>query len=403
MAETPWLSIIGIGDDGLDGLSPVARSVLDAAEIICGGGRHLAMLGDDPRERIEWAIPFADSIDGLIELRGRAVAVLASGDPMWFGAGSTLVRAIPASEMRIIPAPSAYSLAAARLGWALDEVDCLTVHGRRLETIFPFVVPGARLLIYCHNGDTPRKLASLLGERGFGDSQLTALSHLGGSDESEHAATAREWGEATVPTLTTLAIRCVASGEARYYSRVPGLPDEAYRHDGQLTKREVRAVTLAALAPLRGQRLWDVGAGCGSIGIEWCRAAKGASAIAIESKPERTALIRDNILALGTPNLEIVEGAAPGALNDLVPPDAVFIGGGLSANGVWEMCWAALKPGGRLVANAVTFEGEQQLVAIHKEAGGELIRLAVSRAGPVGEFEGWRPMMPVTQIRVTRR
>ncbi|MBT5047843.1 MAG: precorrin-6y C5,15-methyltransferase (decarboxylating) subunit CbiE [Rhodospirillaceae bacterium] len=403
MAQTPWLSIIGIGDDGLDGLSPVARSVLDSAEIICGGRRHLAMLGDDPRDRMEWAVPFADSIDPLTELRGHAVAVLASGDPMWFGAGATLVRAIPASEMRIIPAPSAYSLAAARLGWALDEVECLSVHGRPLEAILPFLVPEARLLIYCHDGHTPQKISGMLSERGFGDSLLTALSHLGGGEEQNRQNTARDWGTAAVPNLTTLAIECVAAGDACIYPQSPGLPDEAYQHDGQLTKREVRAVTLAALAPLRDQFLWDVGAGCGSIGIEWCRAAKGAQAVAIEFNTDRVELIRQNALDLGVPHLNIVEGTAPEALADLTAPHAVFIGGGLSTSGVWEMCWAALKPGGRLVANAVTIEGEQQLVAIHKEAGGELVRLAVSRAGPVGDFEGWRPLMPVTQLRVIKK
>lgn len=402
MVETPWLNIIGIGDDGLDGLSPVARSVLDSAEIVCGGKRHLAMLGDDPRQRLEWSVPFAKSIHSLVALRGQAVVVLASGDPMWFGAGSTLIKSIPAAETRVIPAPSAYSLAAARLGWALDEVDCLTAHGRPLENILPFVVPGAKLLVYCHNGDTPQSVAALLRERGFGDSAMTALSHMGGGKEARHDATASGWGAVSVADLTTLAVDCVASGDAAILSRVPGLPDDAYRHDGQLTKREVRAVTLAALAPLRGQYLWDVGAGCGSIAIEWCRAAKGAHATAIESKADRVALIRDNALALGVPELDIVEGTAPEALNDSLSPDAIFIGGGLSADGLAETCWSALKPGGRLVSNAVTVEGEQKLAALHKEYGGELIRLSVSRAGPVGDFQGWRPLMPVTQFRVSK-
>lgn len=402
MADAPWLSIIGIGDDGLDGLSPVARSVLESAEIVCGGKRHLAMLGDDPRQRMEWSAPFANSIDSLIELRGHAVAVLASGDPMWFGAGSTLVKSIPAAETRVIPAPSAYSLAVARLGWALDEVDCLTVHGRPLENILPFVVPGAKLLVYCHNGDTPQAVAALLCERGFGDSAMTALSRMGGGQEARRDETAAGWGAVSVANLTTLAVDCVASGNATVLSRIPGLPDDAYRHDGQLTKREVRAVTLAALAPLRGQYLWDVGAGCGSIAIEWCRAAKGAHATAIESRGDRVALIRDNALALGVPDLDIVEGTAPDSMMDLSPPDAIFIGGGLSAEGLAEACWSALRPGGRLVSNAVTVEGEQQLAALHQEFGGELIRLSVSRAGPVGDFQGWRPLMPVTQFRVIK-
>ncbi|MDA1323395.1 MAG: precorrin-6y C5,15-methyltransferase (decarboxylating) subunit CbiE [Proteobacteria bacterium] len=401
MADTPWLSIIGIGDDGLDGLSPVTRSVLNSAEIVFGGRRHLAALGDDAREHIEWLTPFAESVEILTRYQGRAVAVLATGDPMWFGAGSTLVRTIPLSEMRIIPAPSAFSLAAARLGWPLDEVDCLTVHGRPMESVLPFIVPGAKLLIYGHDGETPKKLAALLRERGFGDSDMIALSHLGGAEEAVCRATALNWAEA-VPSLTTLAIACVAAADATILSTAPGLPDEAYLHDGQLTKREVRAATLAALAPLRNQLLWDVGAGCGSIGIEWCRAAKGARACAFESDPSRLDMIRANALALGVPDLDIVEGQAPDILTGRPGPDAIFIGGGLSADGMVDRCWAALKPGGRLVANAVTIEGEQRLAAAHQSLGGELIRLAISRAGPVGDFTGWRPLMPVTQLRVSK-
>jgi precorrin-6Y C5,15-methyltransferase (decarboxylating) len=402
MTTAPWLTIIGIGDDGLDGLSPVARSALESAEIVFGGKRHLAMLGDEKRDHIEWPSPFADTIDKLMNCKGRAVAVLATGDPMWFGAGSTLAKTIPSSQMRIIPAPSAYSLAAARLGWPLDQVDCLTVHGRPIETILPFIVPDAKLLIYCHNGETPQKLALLLRERGFGDSDMTALSHLGGAEETISSATARDWTDAALPGLTTVAIACIAGSDARVLSSVPGLPDEAYEHDGQLTKREIRAATLAALSPLRNQLLWDVGAGCGSIGIEWCRAAKGARASVFESDAARLDMIRANALALGVPDLDIVKGRAPDSLADRPAPDAIFIGGGLSSDGMVDVCWAALKPRGRLVANAVTVEGEQQLATAHRTLGGELVRLSISRAGPVGDFVGWRPMMPVTQLRVSK-
>jgi precorrin-6Y C5,15-methyltransferase (decarboxylating) len=401
MVDTPWLSIVGIGDDGLDGLSPVARSVLDSAEIVFGGRRHLAALGDEARQHEEWRSPFSDSLEILMRYRGRIVTVLATGDPMWYGAGSTLVRTISASEMRVIPAPSAFSLAAARMGWPLDGVDCLTVHGRPMETILPFIVPGAKLLIYGHDGETPKKLAALLRERGFGHSDMIALSHLGGAEESVCRATALNWAEA-VPSLTTLAIACVAAADATILSTAPGLPDDAYLHDGQLTKREVRSATLAALAPLRNQLLWDVGAGCGSIGIEWCRAAKGARACAFESDPSRLDMIRANALALGVPDLDIIEGRAPDALAGRPGPDAIFIGGGLSADSMVDICWAGLKPGGRLVANAVTIEGEQQLAAAHQSLGGELIRIAISRAGPVGDFTGWRPLMPVTQLRVRK-
>ena len=402
MTATPWLNIIGIGDDGLDGLSPVARSILDSAEIVFGGRRHLAMLGDEPRAHVEWLTPFAESTEILTQYKGRAVAVLATGDPMWFGAGSTLARSIPSSEMRIIPAPSAFSLAAARLGWPLDQIDCLTVHGRPMETILPFIVPGAKLLIYGHDGETPQKLAALLRERGYGDSEMTALSHLGGSGEAMRCAAPKDWANAALPSLTTLAIACVAAPGASVLSTMPGLPDGAYQHDGQLTKREVRAVTLAALTPLRNQLLWDVGAGCGSIGIEWCRAAKGARACAFESDPSRLDMIRANALALGVPDLDIIEGRAPDSLAGRAAPDAIFIGGGLSADRMVDICWAALKPGGRLVANAVTVEGEQQLSTAYQSLGGELIRLAISLAGPMGDFRGWRPIMPVTQLRVSK-
>ena len=401
MTAAPWLSIIGIGDDGLDGISPVARSVLDSAEIVFGGPRHLAMLGNEVCEQVEWQSPFAKSIDHLIEHRGRAVAVLATGDPMWFGAGSTLVKSIPASEMRIIPAPSAFSLAAARLGWPLDQVDCLTVHGRPLESILPFFIPGVKLLIYCHDGETPEKLASLLKMRGYGDSAMISLSHLGGTSEKMLRATAKNWTE-IVPSLTTLAIECVAGADARILSMTPGLPDDAFQHDGQITKREVRAVTLAALVPLRNQLLWDVGAGCGSIGIEWCRAAKRAQACSFESDPARVELIQANALALGVPDLSIVGGTAPDTLAGRQFPDAIFVGGGLTAEGMMDTCWDALNPGGRLVANAVTVEGEQQLASAHKKLGGELTRIAISRAAPVGGFQGWRPMMPVTQFRTIK-
>lgn len=399
----PWLTIIGIGDDGVAGLGPVAKAALDAAEVIFGGRRHRATLGDDARPQFGWSSPFRESVDRLLQYRGRNVVVLATGDPMWFGAGSTLVDLIPPDEMRVIPAPSAFSLAASRLGWPLDAAACLTVHGRPVERLHPFVTPGAKLLVYCQSGESPGRVAALLCARGFGESRLTALSHLGGADEARRAATAAAWSAETLPNLTTLAVECVAGPGAAVLPATPGLPDEAYRHDGQLTKREVRAATLAALAPLPWQRLWDVGAGCGSIAIEWCRAAKGATAAAIEPDEDRLALIRANALALGVPDLEIVAGRAPQALDGLSPPDAAFIGGGLTADGVVDACWTALPPGGRLVANAVTIEGEQRLAAAHQALGGELVRISVSRAEPLGALQGWRAMMPVTQLRLVKR
>jgi precorrin-6Y C5,15-methyltransferase (decarboxylating) len=402
MNAAPWLTVIGIGDDGVEGLSPLALAALNDAAVIAGGARHLAMLDAGGRETVAWGQPFAESLDRLVALKDRKVAILATGDPMWFGVGATLARRLAPSEYRVIPAPSAFSLAAARLGWALDGCDCLTVHGRPLERILPFLAPKARLLVYCHDGETPAKLAAMLAARGFGKSRLTALAHVGGKDETRHDATATGWNAANLPDLVTLAIGCVAEPGASILPRGPGLPDDAFDHDGKLTKRDVRAATLAALAPARHNLLWDVGAGSGAIAIEWCRAASGARAIAIEPDARRRDAIAANALALGTPEIEIRDGKAPAALADLPQPDAVFIGGGLSADGIIARCWDALGPGGRLVANAVTVESEQALLAAHREYGGEMVRIAVSHLSPVGSYQGWKPAMPVTQFRAVK-
>lgn len=302
----------------------------------------------------------------------------------------------------MVPAPSAFSLAAARLGWSLAEVETLTLHGRPLELLHPSVLPGAKLLVLSEGGGTPGRVARLLCERGYGESRLVVLEHMGGAREEVHEGTAADWAEREIADLNTIAVDCVAGPEAALLPRTPGLPDAAFRHDGQLTKREVRAATLAALAPVPGQRLWDVGAGCGSIAVEWMRAAPRAEAVAIERNRERVAMIAANASALGTPKLEIVAGAAPAALEGLGAPDAVFIGGGLTTEGLLEACWSALQPGGRLVANAVTLEGEQALVAWRSRIGGDLVRIAVSRAEPVGPFTGWRPLMPVTQFQAQK-
>ena len=398
----PWLSVIGVGDDGLTGLAPDARAALDAADVIFGGERHLAALEDDHRARIAWSSPFQKSIDALLGYRGQKVAVLASGDPMWFGVGATLSRHVSIKDMRVYPAPSAFSLASAKLGWPLDKVECLSAHGRALENIIPFVTPGARLLVLCDNGQTPKAVADLLGVRGFGESRMVALSHLGGANEAACDALATAWPDGELPDLILLAIDCVAGAEAVVVPTTPGLPDDAFEHDGKLTKREVRAATVAALAPLPGQRLWDVGAGGGSIAIEWCRAARDATAIAVERDETRLSFISANAAVLGVSRIEILAGEAPAALEGLDAPDAVFIGGGLTADGMVETCWHALGPHGRLVANAVTIEGESRLIDACAKYGGELVRIVISRADAVGSFQSWRPMMPVTQWRVVK-
>jgi precorrin-6Y C5,15-methyltransferase (decarboxylating) len=399
---TLWLSIVGLSEEGLEGLGPAARALVENAEVLVGGERHLAMVPEDGRERLAWGRPFERSVEEIVRRRGQRVCVLATGDPMTYGIGATLACYVPRKETVVVPAPSAFSLAAARLGWSLAETETLSLHGRPLELLHPYLQPGARLLVLCADGETPGRVAGLLRERGYGHSRLTVLAQMGGPRELIIEDTAAEWDLPKVADFNTLAIDCQAGPEVALLPRTPGLPDTAFQHDGQLTKREVRAATLAALAPVPGQRLWDVGAGCGSVAIEWMRAARRAEAIAVERNSNRVTLIAANAAALGTPGLEIVAGEAPAGLADLAPPNAVFIGGGAAREGMFEACWRALSPGGRLVANTVTLEGEQALATWRAEVGGALTRIAVSRAEPVGRLTGWRPLMAVTQLAVTK-
>lgn len=399
---SPWLTIVGIGEDGLPGLGPAARAAVEAAELLIGGERHLAMVPPDGRERLAWPSPLSALVERIESFRGRRVCVLATGDPLCYGVGTTLARRIPLAELRILPAPSAFSLACARLGWSLPEVDSLTLHGRPLALLQAYLQPGARLLVLCDDGSTPAQAAALLTAAGWGPSRLTVLEHMGGERERRLEGRAEAWTQERVADFTTLAIECLSGPEAALLPRTPGLPDGAFRSDGQLTKREVRAATLAALAPVPGQLLWDVGAGSGSVAVEWMRCDPRNRAIAIEAKAERRAFVAENAEALGTPKLAIVAGRAPEALSGLEAPDAVFLGGGIDTAGVFEAAWAALKPGGRLVANVVTLEGEARLLALHAARGGELLRIGVSRAEPVGPFHGWRPLMTVTQWRLAK-
>ncbi len=394
---TRWLSIVGVGEDGLDGLAADTRGLVDKAQVLVGGDRHLAMVADDGRRRIRWRMPLDAVVDEIAGLRGTPVCVLATGDPMFFGIGVALAKRVSVDEMTIRPAPSAFSLACARLGWPLAEVETLTLHGRPLALINGYIQPGARLLILSNDGATPGQVARALCDRGYGESPMWAFEHMGGATERCVGASAADWSEDRVADLNTIAVDCVAAPGAAHLPRVPGLPDDTFAHDGQITKREVRAATLAALAPASGQLLWDVGAGCGSIAIEWLRAARGARAFAIERDAARRALIETNAATLGVPQLEIVAGVAPAALNGLAAPDAVFIGGGVADEALVEACWRALGSGGRLVANVVTVEGEQALFQWRERVGGALTRIAVSRAEPLGALSGWRALMAVTQ------
>ena len=391
-----WIDIIGIGEDGLDGLSAAARALLDGAEILAGGERHLAMIpGNHPAERIAWSIPFDQSIEALRGHQGRRVVVLATGDPMHYGVGAKLAREMPGAIASVIPSPGAFSLAAARMGWGLAETGCVTLHGRPLDSLSLHLYPGARLLIFSQNGETPARVAALLSARGYGDSRISVLEHMGGANESRRDGTAAAWDEAPAADLNTIAVECVAGPRAVILPRLAGLPDDAFEHDGMMTKREVRAATLAALAPLPGRLLWDVGAGCGSVAIEWMRA--GGRAIGVESNGDRAAIAARNAATLGVPDFELVIGNAPAALDGLDAPDAVFIGGGLRTEGLFDACWAALRPGGRLVANAVTEESEKVLARLHTQHGGELIHIAVSRAAQVDDSTIWKEMRPITQ------
>ena len=400
-----WLTVVGMGDDGPDGLAPAARAVVEQSRVVVGGQRHLDLLGPGERERIPWPKPFdtlGETLERLCD-HGHAACVLATGDPTCYGVGSILAERFGMEAVRIIPAPSAFSLACARLGWAAQTVRTLSLHGRPLELVQPFIQPGAKLLALSSNASTPGEVAHLLRERGYGRSRLTVLSHMGGANERIHAATADSYRASdAVADLNTLAIECVADPGASLVPRSPGLADELFEHDGQLTKREVRAITLAALGPVPGQLLWDIGAGCGSIGIEWMRAHPDCRAIAIEPDAGRVAMIVANAVALGTPGIEVARGRAPDALEGLSAPDAVFVGGGITEPGLLETCWAALEPGGRLVANVVSVEGEAVLDAWQRTHGGSLVRIAITRCEPLGRFRGWRPMMPVTQLAATR-
>jgi precorrin-6Y C5,15-methyltransferase (decarboxylating) len=398
----PWITVVGLGEEGLAGLSAQARAAIGAAEVLIGGERHLALVPAERAERLTWRTPLKDTMEDIKARRGKRVVVLATGDPMWFGVGVTLGKHFRADEMTILPAPGAFSLAAARLGWSLADVATITLHGRRAELLHAHVAPGRRILILSEDGRTPKRVAELLAARGYGASRMIVLEHLGGPAERRIDASADGWTEARTADLNTIAVECLPGEGAVIAPAAPGLADELFRHDGQLTKREVRAATLARLMPLPGQLLWDVGAGCGSVAIEWMRSAPGALAVAIERDETRAGFIERNAAFLGTPQLKLLRGDAPAALADLPVPDAVFIGGGIGTPGLAGLCWQRLRPGGRLVANAVTVEGEAALAALRAQYGGTLARIAVSRAEPVGDRLAWRALMPVTQFAATK-
>lgn len=397
-----WLALVGLGEDGVEGLTPTAKALIANARLVIGGKRHLALADGLPHgERMGWVSPIADTIPAILARRGEPVAVLASGDPYCFGIGALLARHVSPEETICLPAPSSLSLACARLGWALDEAAAVSLCGHPIETLAPLLQPERRLLVLSADATTPAAIARYLTNRGFGPSTLHVLEALGGPQELLRATRAEDFGFNDVQALNLVAIEVAANEGARIIPLGAGLPDELFEHDGQLTKREIRAVTLSSLAPRAGELLWDVGCGSGSIGIEWLLRHPSTRAIAVERDGTRAARAARNAAELGVPRLEVVTGRAPDALASLPTPDAVFIGGGGNASTI-ESSWVALKPGGRLVANAIALDTEKTLLEAQACLGGTLTRLSVERLDAVGGKQAFRPAMTVTQWRAAK-
>ncbi|MFI8836993.1 precorrin-6y C5,15-methyltransferase (decarboxylating) subunit CbiE [Streptomyces afghaniensis] len=402
---TAAVTVVGLGADGWAGLPDASRAALRAADILIGGPRQLDLLPPEcAGQRVAWPSPLRPAVPGLLAAHaGRRIAVLASGDPMFYGIGRALAE--EAGALRVLPHPSSVSYAAARLGWPLEDVEVVTLVGRPAARLAAALHDGRRLLVLSADATTPGEVAALLRDRGFGPSRMRVLEQLGGDRERTTAeSTADDWPARQPPgdPLNIVAVECRRAPDALRLGAVPGLPDEAYEHDGQLTKRHIRAATLGVLAPAPGELLWDIGGGSGSIAVEWMRTHPSCRAVTVERDPARAERIRRNADRLGVPALRVVTGAAPAVLAELPPPDAVFVGGGLTAPGLLDACWEALPGGGRLVANTVTLESEALLADAHRRHGGELVRLAVAHAVPVGGFTGWRQAMPVTQWAVRK-
>ncbi|NUJ79515.1 precorrin-6y C5,15-methyltransferase (decarboxylating) subunit CbiE [Methylocystis sp. FS] len=399
--NAPWLSLIGLGEDGADALTPAAWALVAQASLIVGGARHLAMI-DAPAERLQWPSLLSDALPRILAQRGRPTVVLASGDPFFYGVGDLIARHVARDEIFCVPAPSAFSLAAARLKWSLQDCALLSLHGRAFERVTPHLQPRAKIIALSWDETTPARLARHLALRGMGGSRVHVLERLGGPHERVRDARADAFALNDIAPLNTVAVEVDAGGDAMVIPLAPGLPDDWFEHDGQLTKRDIRAVTLSALAPRKGELLWDVGAGAGSVAIEWMLSDPGNRAIAIERDAARAARIARNALSLGVPDLRVVAGEAPQALAELDTPQAIFIGGGADA-ATLAAAWDALPRLGRIVANAVTIETQSLLADAYRDNGGELIHLQIAHARPIGRFHALDPAMAVTQWRATKR
>jgi precorrin-6Y C5,15-methyltransferase (decarboxylating) len=399
-----WLAIVGIGEDGVEGMTPAARTLVETAALVVGGERHLQLSAPLIKgEARRWSSPIADTLPELMARRGQPVCVLASGDPFCFGIGSTLAAAIPAAEMLVVPTLSSLALAAARMGWGQQDVPVISLCGRPLESLRPALQAGERLFVLSADETTPATVAAYLSTQGFGDSRISVLEALGGPRETIRSDVARSFAIEGIARLNLMALELVAGPEARPLPLAAGLPDDWFEHDGQITKREIRALTLSSLQPHPGALLWDIGCGSGSVSIEWLLSHPRTQAIGLEKNDTRAARAARNAAALGVPRLEVKLGSAAESLGGLPAPDAVFIGGGLARHsGLIEAGWQALKPGGRLVANAVTIEAQQLLTEAWQKLGGRLLRVSVERAEPVGSLTGFRPAMPVLHLAVTK-
>ena len=402
MSTERWLAVVGIGEDGIDGLTPAARRLIAQAAFVVGGKRHLALAGPLKAETMIWPSPIENALDAIEAHRGRSVCVLASGDPFFFGVGAMLMRRFTADEMTSIPAPSAFALAASLLGWSQQDCALLTLHGRPLEAIIPHLQQDARILALSWDDATPARLAALLTARSMGLSRLTICEAMGGPRERVRTAQAQDFAFDNIAALNTIALEVVVGHGARTLTRAPGLADDWFEHDGQITKREIRAMTLSSLAPRRGELLWDVGSGSGSVAIEWMLADATNSAVAIEVRHDRAERIARNALSFGVPGLSVAAGEAPQVFADLPTPDAIFVGGGASAPGMIERAWDALATGGRLVVNAVTLETQAACVDWRARWGGELAQIAIAHAESVGRYSGWRAAMPIVQWRLVK-